>query len=56
MNYTGLPEYTKDKTDYEPLMYCGFCNLYDKYHGHSHDDDDPAFDPYEGYPSGYDTD
>ena len=27
-----------------------------KYHGHSHDDDDPAFDPYEGYPSGYDTD
>ena len=56
INYTGFPEYTKDKTDYEPLMYCGFCNLYDKYHEHSHDDDDPAFDPYEGYPSGYDTD
>ena len=56
INYTGFPEYTKDKTDYEPLMYCGFCNLYDKYHEHGHDDDDPVFDPYEGYPSGYDTD
>ena len=31
-------------------------NLYDKYHEHGHDDGDPAFDPYEGYPSGYDTD
>ena len=24
INYTGFPEYTKDKTDYEPLMYAGF--------------------------------
>ena len=56
INYTGFPEYTKDKTDYEPLMYCGFCNLYGKYHEHRHEDDDPGFDPYEGYPSGYDTD
>ena len=55
IGYTGFQKYTLDKADYEPLMYCGFCNLYDKYHEHGHDDDDPAFDPYEGYPSGYDT-
>ena len=42
--------------DYEPLLYCGFCNLFDRYHEHGHDNDPPAFDPYEGYPSGYDTD
>ena len=33
-----------------------FCNLYDKYHEHDQDDDPLAFDPYDGYPSGYDTD
>ena len=30
--------------------------MFDRYHEHGHDDDPPAFDPYEGYPSGYDTD
>ena len=56
INYTGFPEYTTEKADYEPLLYCGFCNLFDRYHEHGHEDDPPAFDPYDGYPSGYDTD
>ena len=54
-NLTGFPVFKK--ADYEPLLYCGFCNLFDRYHEHGQDDDDPpAFDPYDGYPSGYDTD
>ena len=53
-NFTGFPVFKK--ANYEPLLYCGFCNLFDRYHEHGHDDDPPAFDPYDGYPSGYDTD
>ena len=56
IDFTGFPEYTTEKADYEPLLYCGFCNLFDRYHEHGHEDDPPAFDPYDGYPSGYDTD
>ena len=41
---------------YEPFLYCGFCNLFDKYHEHGHDEDPPDFDPFDGYPSGYETD
>ena len=28
----------------------------DRYHEHGQEDDAPAFDPYDGYSSGYDTD
>ena len=56
IDYEGFPQYWSQNAAYEPLLYCGFCNLYDRYHEHGHDDDPPAFDPYEGYPSGYDTD
>ena len=50
IGFTSFPEYTTEKLDYEPLMYCGFCNLFDRYHEHGDDD------PFDGYPSGYDTD
>ena len=57
IGHAGLPHHWSENTHYEPLMYCGFCNLFDGYHEHGHDDNDPpAFDPYDGYPSGYDTD
>ena len=55
-DYIDPPQYTALKADYEPLLYCGFCNLFDRYHEHHYNDDPPGFDPYEGYPSGYDTD
>ena len=42
IDFTGFPEYTTEKADYEPLLYCGFCNLFDRYHEHGHDDYPPA--------------
>ena len=41
---------TTQNADHEPLLYCGFCNLYDKYHEHDCDYH-PPWDPYDGYPS-----
>ena len=56
IEYSGFPQFWSQNAHYEPLMYCGFCNQYDRYHDHELDDDPPAFNPYDGYPSGYDTD
>ena len=36
--------------EFEPLLYCGFCNKYVIYHEHECDDY-PLMDPYDGYPS-----
>ena len=42
---------TPGKTlEFEPLLYCGFCNKYVIYHEHECDDY-PSRDPYDGYPS-----
>ena len=35
-------------SEYEPLLYCGFCNQYTIYHEHGCNDD-PPWDPYDGY-------
>lgn len=37
------------KPDYEPLIYCGFCNQYATYHEHDCDYN-PPWNPYDGYP------
>ena len=34
----------------EPLLYCGLCNTYARYHEHDCNNDSP-WDPYNGYPS-----
>ena len=40
---------TQGKTpEFEPLLYCGFCNKYAIYHEHDCDDY-PSRDPYDGY-------
>ena len=36
--------------EFEPLLYCGFCNKYAIYHEHDCDDYSPT-GPYDGYPS-----
>ena len=36
--------------EYESLLYCGFCNQYAIYHEHECNDD-PPWDPYDGYPT-----
>ena len=36
--------------EFEPLLYCGFCNQYAIYHEHACNNDSP-WDPYNGYPS-----
>ena len=42
---------TPGKTpEFEPLLYCGFCNKNAIYHEHECDDYPPR-DPYDGYPS-----
>ena len=42
--------------EFEPLLYCGFCNQYAIYHEHGCNDD-PPWDPYDSYPfDAYDTD
>ena len=49
--YSKAPsQLTTQNADHEPLLYCGFCNLYDKYHEHDCDYN-PLWDPYDGYPS-----
>jgi len=46
---------TRKSPKFEPLLYCGFCNQYAIYHEHECNDD-PPWDPYDGYPSdAYDT-
>ena len=51
LDYVDPSQLTTHNADYEPLLYCGFCNLYDKYHEHDCDYN-PPWDPYDGYPSG----
>ena len=41
---------TGENPKYEPLLYCGFYNQYAIYHEHECNDD-PPWDPYDGYPS-----
>ena len=42
---------TPGKTlEFEPLLYCGFCNQYAIYHEHACNNDSP-WDPNNGYPS-----
>ena len=42
---------TPGKTpEFEPLLYCGFCNQYVLYHEHECNDD-PPWEPYDDYPS-----
>ena len=36
--------------EYEPLLYCGFCNQYAIYHKHECNND-PPWDPYDSYPT-----
>ena len=56
LDYIDPRQLTTKNADYEPLLYFGFCNLYDKYHEHNCDYN-PSWDPYDGYPSdAYDTD
>ena len=43
------------QADYEPILFCGICDKFARHHDHNYDYD-PPWDPYDGYPSGYDTD
>ena len=51
LDYVNFSQPTTQNVVYKPLMYCGFFNLYDKYHEHDYDYNPPR-DPYDGYPSG----
>ena len=41
LDYVDPSQLTTQNADYEPLLYCGFCNLYDKYHEHDCDYNPP---------------
>lgn len=55
IDYIKPGQLVLQQADYEPILYCGFCDKYAKYHEHNCDYD-PPWDPYDGYPSGHDTD
>ena len=56
VDYIDHRQLVTKHADYEPVLYFGFCNQYDKYHGHNCDYH-PPWDPFNGYPSdAYDTD
>ena len=55
IDYIEPKQLVTQKADYEPILYCGFCNQYAKYREHNCDYD-PPWDPFDGYPSGHDTD
>ena len=55
IDYIEPGQLVLQQADYEPILYCGFCDKFAKYHEHNCDYD-PPWDPYDGYPSGHDTD
>ena len=55
IDYIKPGQLVLQQVDYEPILYCGFCDKYAKYNEHNCDYD-PPWDPYDGYPSGHDTD
>ena len=55
IDYIEPRQLVTQKADYEPILYCGFCNQYAKYYEHNCDYDLP-WDPFDGYPSSHDTD
>ena len=55
VDYIDPKQLVTKQADHEPILYCGFCNQYDKYHEHNCDYH-PSWDPFDGYPSdAYDT-
>ena len=56
INYLDPRQFMTRNVDYEPLLYCGFCNQYAKYHEHDCNYN-PPWDPFDGYPfDAYNTD
>ena len=56
IGYNDPRQFMTRNPDYEPLLYCGFCNQYAMYHEHDCNYN-PPWDPYDGCPSeAYDTD
>ena len=56
IDYVDFRQFVTQNANYEPILYCGFCNRYAKHHEHDCDYH-PPWDPFDGYPSdAYDTD
>ena len=51
LDYVDPSQFITQNADYELLLYCEFCNLFDKYHEHDCNYNGPEWDPYDGYPS-----